>query len=91
MVGLDVTLRVVIRAADVERIGAVGDPLRLALADQLRRYLGHVGRDYTYMHDPLAMSYVVRPDLLELEPCEVLIETQERDRCGRDLGAARCE
>lgn len=77
MVGLDVTLRVRITAEGIETIGAEGaDPLRLALADQLRRYLRAVERDFTYMHDPLAMAYVIQPELLTLEPCDVLVDTR---------------
>ncbi|MHB0875857.1 MAG: nucleoside hydrolase [Anaerolineae bacterium] len=82
MVGLDVTLRVQVTADDVEVIAAAGDPLRLALADQLRRYLRANQRHFTHMHDPLAMSYVVRPSLLALEPCEVLVDTRSEIAAG---------
>jgi purine nucleosidase len=81
-VTLDVTLQVHVTAADVEAIGAVGDPLRLALADQLRRYLKANDRDYTFMHDPLAMAYVMRPELVTTLPCEVLVDVRSEIAAG---------
>jgi len=76
MVGLDVTRKVVITAEQVKMVRQCGDDLRLALADQLERYLKIVGRDFTYMHDPLAMAHIARPEFLSLLPCEVLVETK---------------
>jgi len=82
MVGLDATLQVRITAAGVAAIRAVGDPLRSALAGQIERYLNAAGRDFTYMHDPLALAYALRPELLRLEPCEVQVDTRSEIAAG---------
>jgi len=81
MVGLDVTTRVWVDRAAVERIRQGGD-LGRAVGTQLELYLGHVSRDYTWMHDPLALSYVIRPELLELVPAEVRVETRSEVAAG---------
>jgi len=82
MVGLDVTTRVRITAEGVQAVRNVGDPLRLALADQLQRYLAAMKRDYTTMHDPLALAYAIKPELLRLAPCDVLVETRSEIAAG---------
>lgn len=82
MVGLDVTMRVRITAEGIRRVGDVGDPLRLALANQLQRYLAAMKRDYTIMHDPLALSYAIKPDWLRLVSCDVLVETRSEIAAG---------
>jgi purine nucleosidase len=87
MVGLDVTLQVSIGMPEVERMESCGDPFRLAVADQVRRYLHNTKRTRTYMHDPLAVASVVRANLLSFEPCRVQIETASPIAAGASWAA----
>lgn len=82
VVPLDVTTQVQITADAVSRLKAVGDGLRRALADQLDVYLTRMGRAWTHMHDPLALSHAIRPGLLTLEKCEVQVETRSEIAAG---------
>lgn len=75
MVGLDVTLRATITRAEVERIKKAGTPFHRALADQLERYLAVRRRDFTYMHDPLALALTIDPTLVRSERALVQVET----------------
>ncbi|NPV09068.1 MAG: nucleoside hydrolase [Anaerolineae bacterium] len=76
MVGLDVTTQVWVDRTGMERIRRSGGPLGQAVAGQLERYLAIRKRERTMMHDPLALSYLIRPEFLELVPAEVQIETR---------------
>ncbi len=76
MVGLDVTLQVGIGRDGVRALRKAGGDLRGAVADQLERYLNQHHRDRTNMHDPLAVAYLVKPELLTLVPCEVQVDTR---------------
>lgn len=82
MVGLDVTTRVWFHRAGLERIRRTGGRLGEAVADQLERYLTIRGSDRTMMHDPLALAYLVQPDLLETVPATVQVETRSEAAAG---------
>ena len=75
LVPLDVTTRVRIERSQLARLRA-GDALARLVADQVDRYLGHRGRDWTHMHDPLAVAAILRPDLLRTFPMRVDVETR---------------
>lgn len=84
LVPLDVTTQVRIRAADLERLSA-GGPLAALVADQVRRYLAHVGRDWTNMHDPLALAAIAEPSLLGSQPMRVRVETHGEHTRGQTV------
>ena len=75
MVGLDVTLRSMITRSDAESIAEGGAAFQRAVADQLVRYMELNRREYTYMHDPLAVSLTVDPTFVTTEQALVQIET----------------
>jgi len=75
MVGLDVTLRTVITRPEIESIAAGGTPFERTVADQLARYLDLNRRDFTYLHDPLALSLTIDPTLVTVERALVQVET----------------
>jgi purine nucleosidase len=76
IVPLDVTTRVVIRPADVERIRAVGDPFHAAIADQVALYPWFGRRGWTHLHDPLAVAAFLEPDLVSWQSVSVTGEMQ---------------
>lgn len=88
IVPLDVTTRVRIRQADVERIRARGDPFHLAVADQISRYPGFVRRGGdTFLHDPLAAATVIEPTLVTWQAVQAVVETGGEHTAGQLLVA----
>src|SRR6266536_1773442 len=89
MVGLDATLQARIRAAERERIRALGTPVGQMVAELLawygqgseRRY----GGDGPPIHDALAVAAVIRPDLLEMKHVNVVVETAGAYTAGRTV------
>ncbi|NLT42026.1 MAG: nucleoside hydrolase [Anaerolineae bacterium] len=82
MVGLDVTTKVWFHRDGLERVRRSGGPLGRAVADQLERYLGQRGADRTMMHDPLALAYIMHPDLLRTVSAKVQVETRSEVAAG---------
>ena len=82
LVPLDVTTRVSIRRPDVERIRAAGTPFHDAVARQVELYPRFAAQGSTYLHDPLAAALLVEPDLCEVVPLRVDVETQGRFGAG---------
>jgi purine nucleosidase len=74
MVGLDVTFQVKITAADVERVRAVDTPLAALTTHMLDQWLAAIKRDYTHLHDPLALALTIDPTLVTTEPLHVTID-----------------
>ena len=64
------------------RIRGAGTSFHRALADQIDLYPFFAGRGWTYMHDPLAMAALIRPELLSLTPLHVDVETGGRFAAG---------
>lgn len=75
LVPLDVTMQVHISAADVAGVRAAGDPFSLALADQVERYPRFQATGATYLHDPLAVATLMRPELVTWLPVHARVET----------------
>ncbi len=82
LVPLDVTTRCRIRRADVGRLQAVGDPFHDAVAEQVTRYPRFAANGETVLHDPLAAAVVIAPDLVEMVPLHVAVETHGRVTSG---------
>ncbi len=76
MVGLDVTYQAKLSRAALGRIASRGTALTTALADQLDRYMRSRERDWTYLHDPLAMALTIDRSFVELRPFHVSVETK---------------
>jgi purine nucleosidase len=75
-VGQDVTGRVALTAADLERLDGGGAAGRY-LADQVRARLAVLGPDGVTgcpMHDPLAVVALTHPDLFTWQPAEVVVD-----------------
>lgn len=74
MVGLDVTTRVNLRREHLARLAASGTPLARALADQAGRYMDYRQRDFTHLHDPLAVAMLLDRSLVRTAPMHVAVE-----------------
>lgn len=76
MVPLDVTTRVTIDRAGLERIEAAGTPFARAIADQLSRYPRFRDRGFTFTHDPLAVAVTIDRGFCRIERMQVDVETR---------------
>jgi purine nucleosidase len=80
MVGLDVTHKVRLHGADLDRLTSVPTPAGRHLARALRLYrefFAHTnGFDGIYAHDPTAVAYLLDPALFTVSPWPVRVETQ---------------
>ena len=74
LVPLDVTTQVRVQRDHLARLRE-GDALARMVADQLERYFGHMGRDWTCPHDPLAAAAILQPEFLRTFPMRVQVET----------------
>ena len=72
-VGTDVTDRVVLSWDDVARIKESRDPVCVFLTELMERW----GNYRPTLHDPLAVMYMIRPDLLTMQWEEVEVDTNE--------------
>jgi inosine-uridine nucleoside N-ribohydrolase len=79
MVGLDVTLQARFRTADRQRIRALGSPVATMVAQLMdwfgRESVQRYGSEGTAVHDALAVGAVIKPDLLETQHINVVVET----------------
>jgi purine nucleosidase len=76
LVPLDVTTRVEIRQRDIDPLRTSGHPFHAAVAEQVALYPRFVDRGATFLHDPLAVALVVRPDLAAWTDLRVEVETE---------------
>jgi len=76
MVPLDVTLKVYIERKDLDAISAVKSPLADAIVSMVKEYLNIVNRDYTWLHDPLALAVSIDPSLVKMMDMKILVETR---------------
>jgi purine nucleosidase len=80
MVGLDVTHRVNLRGADLDRLTATPTPAGRHLARALplyRSFFAHTnGLDGIYVHDPTAVVYLLDPASFAVSRWPVRVETQ---------------
>jgi purine nucleosidase len=85
LIPLDVTLRVNIDAEGVRRIRSGGTPFHDAVARQVELYPRYRDHGSTFLHDPLAVAAVIRPELVTLRPLHVDVETGGRVSAGATL------
>jgi purine nucleosidase len=85
IVPLDVTTQMRIRTVGVARLAAADTPFHLAVADQVRRYPRYKAQGWTYLHDPLAVASVIRPELVKWESLHAVVETGGTHTAGKLL------
>ena len=85
MVPLDVTLKVFIERRDLEKIRAAGTPIADAVASMIEHYLGIVKRDFTWLHDPLALATLIDESLVKKADMKILVETRGEYTTGLTL------
>lgn len=85
MVPLDVTLRVYIGRKDLERISVTKTPLTDAIVLMVKHYLDFMGRDYTWLHDPLALAVAIDISLVKAIDVKILVETQGEYTTGQTI------
>lgn len=66
VVGLNVSKKVCVRRDEVRKLE--GTPLGNYLAAMTYQYYSLIGRDYTWMHDPLAVSTIIDPSFVSFQP-----------------------
>ncbi len=75
MVPLDLTTQVRITREGLDQIRANRTPFHEAVARQLELYPRFARHGWTNLHDPLAVSTVIQPDLVKQQPVHVDVET----------------
>lgn len=85
LIPLDVTTKVRITPEGTERIRAGGTAFHDAIARQVELYPPFAERGYTFMHDPLAVATVIRPDLVRMEDLHVDVELHGRHAAAATL------
>ncbi len=90
MVGLDVTMQVEIGKKEEELLANSDDPVNQLLAQMLNEWIEFVkvtfNDDVTYMHDPLAVASVFRPDLLDVALLDIDVVYTQAERTGQTVG-----
>lgn len=93
MVGLDVTRKVELREEHIQQLKSAGNKVADAAAsiaqatmDMYRRQGGSGG---PHMHDPLAVSALLEPDILQFEDYRIEIETAGEITAGESVGWKR--
>lgn len=79
MAGLDVTEKALILPEDFTRIAALGNPVADIVAKWLEFfYIFHknIGYDGAPMHDPCAVMALIHPEIFDIRPMYVQIETE---------------
>jgi purine nucleosidase len=72
--GLDVTLRAMLREADLPRLREAKDGVGPMLEDQVRRWWTFIKANENHLHDPLAILPAVRPEVFRFEACDVTVD-----------------
>jgi len=85
MVGLDVTLKVPIDRSHLQRIKDVGTELTDTLVRLIEIWWRFLKSDSSCMHDPLALSYCIKPEFLETMNCKVIVETHGKYTVGQTI------
>ncbi len=94
MCGLDVTEKALIMPEDFEAVRTVGGHVAEIIADWLEffyRFHRDIGYEGAPMHDPCAVAVLIRPDLFDLRPMCVEIETRGEYCRGMTIGHNRAK
>jgi purine nucleosidase len=74
-VGLDVTLKCKLSAADLDRLRSADNPASRFLVKLIELWQGGNPGQMPTLHDPLAVATVIRPHLIETQTGSVRVET----------------
>ncbi len=89
MLGLNVTQQVLSTPERIERIRALGTRVGQTVADMLAFYgqfdIRRYGLPGGPLHDPCVVAYLLQPQLFELKPCYVEVETASPLNLGRTV------
>ncbi|MFD0677315.1 MULTISPECIES: nucleoside hydrolase [unclassified Paenibacillus] len=86
MVGLDVTRQVSITRQDKDDLAASGTPLAVTLTKQIEGYMDYRKRDFTFMHDPLAVALLVNRQLVTTRRMSIQVDYDHRHPTGITVG-----
>lgn len=92
MSGLDVTEKALIFPEDFERIRAVGNPVAKVVAEWLEffyEFHRKIGYEGAPVHDAVAVTALIRPELLDMQDMYVQIETKGEYCRGTTVGDVR--
>lgn len=77
--GLDVTHKVMTTPQRVEAVGRIDNRVARAAAGMLEFFGRHDSEKYQSkgapLHDPCTVAWLIKPELFELKPCHVAVET----------------
>lgn len=80
MIGLDVTHRTIMSAADLARYGRAANPLAAHIARITPFYLnftrGNDGLDGIFVHDSTAIAYLICPEAFKVQRYRIRVETE---------------
>lgn len=85
MVGLDVTSQVKIFLKDIIRLEKTQDELNTTLARMARKWMQWYKKDYTEMHDPLAVAMIIDPTLCKTIKRTIIVEYDHRPFTGQTI------
>lgn len=85
LIPLDVTTKVEVDRDGVRQIRGGATPFHDAVARQVDLYPRFAGSGSTFLHDPLALATVIRPDLVAVEQLHMTVELQSREAAGMTL------
>lgn len=85
LIPLDVTTLVRIDQSGVDRVRSGGTPFHEAVARQVELYPRFARQGHTFLHDPLAMATLIRPELVETVSMHVDVELTGQHTGGATL------
>lgn len=85
MVGLDVTTEVPISNDHLERIKKTGTKLTDTLEILTKFWWDFIKTDSSCMHDPLALSYCIKPEFLKTMSCKIIVEREGKHTTGQTI------
>lgn len=86
MVGLDVTRQVAITRQYKDDLAASGTPLAVTLTKQIEGYMDYRKRDFTFMHDPLAVALLIDRQLVKTRRMSIRVDYDHRHPTGITVG-----
>ncbi|HEY1656723.1 MAG TPA: nucleoside hydrolase [Candidatus Sulfotelmatobacter sp.] len=90
MVGLDVTRKVELTDEHIRKLRASSEPVSEAAArigdSAMKMNRSETSAAHMHLHDPLAVSCLIRPDILTFEDYHVAIETSGTITAGQSVG-----
>lgn len=85
MVPLDVTLKMALTRKDLERISSMKTPFTDVLVSMTEHYMRFRRRNYTWLHDPLAVAVSIDESLVKTKEMRIVVETKGEATTGQTL------